>query len=237
MKEVLTPEDKKILRFTCRYLNSYGMKDGNLETEGFDSYDFPDLSTYDSSYWTTFSNNYTVEVPPKLYPIIDKILKVAGEKLDRIDIDCEDGEINYGRIDIDIDSQSEEISVNFWYSYYDTGEYTSDTLDASDNETIVEILQEISPSSDGSDIMELKYNGSGDSGYIEDRFENSESVPSSVEDFCYRWLENSYGGWEINEGSQGQFIFNLKDQTITLEHQSNYEETRTHTLYEEKFSK
>lgn len=237
MKEILTLEDKKILRFTCRYLNSYGMTDGNLETEGFDSYDFPDLYTYDVTTWEHFSNNYTVEVPPKLYPILEKILKVASAKLGKIDIESVDGDINYGRIDVDIDSKLEEISVNFWYSYYDTGEYNSETLDSSDDKDVTEILQQISPASDNSDIMELRYNGSGDSGYIEDRFENNESVPSGVEDFCYRWLENSYGGWEINEGSQGQFIFNLKDQTITLEHQMNYEETRTHTLYEGKFSK
>jgi hypothetical protein len=46
-----------------------------------------------------------------------------------------------------------------------------------------------------------------------------------------------HGGWEITEGSQGSFYFDLEKKIITLEHQYNYEETETHTLYEESFSK
>ena len=234
MKAILTPEDKKVLRLISKVLNSYGMNDGSIETEGFDTYDVPDLSTYNVEDFSHFSNNYTVEVPPSLYPIMQKVFLAASKKMNNIDYE---EDINYGRIDFDIDTESQEVSVNYWYSYYESGDYNSQTLDANDDENVTEILQQISPSSDNSDIMELRYNGSGDSGYIENRFENMESVPASIEDFCYRWLENSYGGWEINEGSQGQFIFNLKDQTITLEHQMNYEETRTHTLFEESFAK
>jgi hypothetical protein len=91
--------------------------------------------------------------------------------------------------------------------------------------------------SEGLDIMELRYNGGGDSGYIEGTFENGEEVPAEVEDFCYRILEDNYGGWEINEGSQGSFFFDLNEKTINLEHEYNTEESKTYTLYEESFSK
>ncbi len=46
---------------------------------------------------------------------------------------------------------------------------------------------------------------------------------------------SNYGGWEINEGSQGYFIFDLKNKTVELNHTMNVEESESKTLYEEKF--
>jgi hypothetical protein len=34
-------------------------------------------------------------------------------------------------------------------------------------------------------------------------------------------LEKNYGGWEINEGSQGYFVFDTKNNIIELEHTYN----------------
>ena len=86
-------------------------------------------------------------------------------------------------------------------------------------------------------ILTLKYNGSGDSGYIENSFdENGDDVPAGIEDWCYRALENNFGGWEINEGSDGEFIFDFNNSMVTLNHIMNTEETETDTLYEESFA-
>jgi hypothetical protein len=83
----------------------------------------------------------------------------------------------------------------------------------------------------------VKYNGSGDSGYIESNFdETGDSIPSEIEDWCYNKLESNFGGWEINEGSDGQFIFNFHDMTIRLDHTYNTEETTSDTIYKENFS-
>jgi hypothetical protein len=48
-------------------------------------------------------------------------------------------------------------------------------------------------------------------------------------------LENRYGGWEINEGSQGNFEIDLDNKEITLNHTYNIDETGRDTLLEEKF--
>ena len=40
----------------------------------------------------------------------------------------------------------------------------------------------------------------------------------------YRALENNYGGWEINEGSQGKFIINSEEKTVYLEFSYNTED-------------
>jgi len=83
----------------------------------------------------------------------------------------------------------------------------------------------------------FQYNGSGDSGYIESNFEeNGDALPTSIEDWCYRQLEDNFGGWEINEGSDGEFKFNFNDMTITLNHTYNTEENSTDTIFEESFA-
>ena len=57
-----------------------------------------------------------------------------------------------------------------------------------------------------------------------------------MEDWCYTQLENNFGGWEINEGSDGKFMFNFNDMIIVLEHTYNTEENATDTLFEESFA-
>jgi hypothetical protein len=44
------------------------------------------------------------------------------------------------------------------------------------------------------------------------------------------------GGWEINEGSDGRFIFNFNNSTVDLDHTFNTEEHGANTLFEENFS-
>ena len=76
----------------------------------------------------------------------------------------------------------------------------------------------------------ISYNGSGDSGYIEGTYESekgSGDVPAAIEDICYKLLEE-YGGWEINEGSQGKIVF-TKDE-IDVQHQWNTEEYDTNEI-------
>jgi len=70
---------------------------------------------------------------------------------------------------------------------------------------------------------------------LEDSFNNGDSVPAVVSDFCYNMLENRFGGWEINEGSQGNFEIDLDRKEITLNHTYNIDETGRDTLLEEKF--
>jgi hypothetical protein len=48
-------------------------------------------------------------------------------------------------------------------------------------------------------------------------------------------LESNYGGWEINEGSNGSFIFNTEKNEVILDFAWNNENTECDTIYEEKF--
>jgi hypothetical protein len=68
------------------------------------------------------------------------------------------------------------------------------------------------------------YSGGGDSGAIDNNYESENGtgdVPAGIEDICYKLLEE-YGGWEINEGSQGNIVF-TKDE-ISVNHEWNTED-------------
>ena len=69
----------------------------------------------------------------------------------------------------------------------------------------------------------INYSGGGDSGYLEDSFNNGDSVPAVVSDFCYNMLENRFGGWEINEGSQGRITFDFVSDNYSVYHEWNTE--------------
>jgi hypothetical protein len=235
---LLTPEDKQYIRRVCRYLGSLGMRDGSIEMD-IDSgwnWDFSDINWEDQ---THFANNYSAEVPDGLIPIYKKIADYIQEN--NLYRSPEYDDINYERVDFDIDCQKGEITVNHWYTYYERGDSNSVTWDAEDDKEIFEewekdgVLEDLDIPDDG--ILTLKYNGSGDSGYIENTFEEiGDQVPSTIEDWCYNKLERHFGGWEINEGSDGEFIFNFHDMTIELNHTYNVEENATDTIYEESFA-
>jgi hypothetical protein len=235
---LLTPEDKQYLRRVCRYLGSLGMRDGSIEMDidsGWD-YDFSDIIWEDQ---THFANNYSAEVPDGLIPIYKKIADHIQEN--NLYKSPQYDDINYERIDFDIDCQKSEISVNHWYTYYQRGDSNSVTWDAEDDKEIFEewekegVLEDLDIPNDG--ILTIKSNGSGDSGYIENSFEEiGDQVPAAIEDWCYNQLERNFGGWEINEGSDGEFIFNFHDMTIELNHTYNVEENTTDTIYEESFA-
>lgn len=235
---VLTPEDKQYLRRVCRYLASLGMEDGSIEQEVEDSYsfDFLDVDWHEHSH---FSNNYSVEIPDGLKPIVQKIANFIHEK--GLFNPPQEDDLNYERVDFDIDCSKQEISVNHWWSYYSRGDGASVEWEGTEGKKIFEEWEEEGALDDlevpENGILTLRYNGSGDSGYIESSFEeNSDSVPTFIEDWCYRQLENHFGGWEINEGSDGEFQFNFNKMTIHLNHTMNTEESEHDTIYEESFA-
>ena len=42
-------------------------------------------------------------------------------------------------------------------------------------------------------------------------------LQEAVEHLCYGYLEDRHGGWEINEGSFGEFTFDVAVRTVTLD--------------------
>jgi len=231
MENILTPNEKKYLGKISRYLKSMGMSYGEIQFEM--EPDDDEISYRENYFPTNFENNYTAEIPDGLVPILKKIIDYVDDE-GLYDEVPNDAYIDYQRFEITIDSDKREISLTHSYSYQIEGgsegvEY-DDIIEEWEEKGIfnmVEIPED--------NYLALKYNGGGDSGYIESNFESGQSVPPPVEEWCYQQLEENFGGWEINEGSQGEFQFDFNEKTVILSHAYNIEESRSNTLWEEEF--
>lgn len=78
----------------------------------------------------------------------------------------------------------------------------------------------------------ISYAGSGDEGYIDgvslrdatgETIEPAQEVRSGFESWAYDVLENSHGGWEINEGSFGEFEIDVATAKVKHVHNNRYE--------------
>jgi hypothetical protein len=48
------------------------------------------------------------------------------------------------------------------------------------------------------------------------------TVADAIEQLVYDLLARTHGGWELNEGSWGEFVFHVAIETITLDFQQRY---------------
>ena len=230
-QKILTPEEKKYLGKVSRYLASMGMKHGdiNFEMEPDDE----EISYSEYGFPTHFDNNYYAEIPDGLIPILKKIIDYVDD--DGLYSNLPDGsDIDYQRFEITISGVKKEIALTHIYSYYSEGDSTGIEYDDMIEEWEEKgVFDDTSIPEDGRLI--LRYNGGGDSGYIESDFENGEPSPGAVEEWCYQQLEENFGGWEINEGSQGEFQFDFNEKTVILSHTYNTMLDSSNTIWEEEF--
>lgn len=213
----LTKEDLKRLNLFSMYIQSYGVKKAYLRidvsTDG-------DWEVYDWD-WSSDESNLSISSYDSIQLFIDNLLQ---ESIDTLLKDF--GEDDRGNLRVYIDALEKEIT--FSAEVYKTAvDYSSieDTFDEISNQNVKDYLTELGNSySTGT----VHYEGSGDSGSIDstlqlDGGDESEEIPAGLEDYFYRLLSN-FGGWEINEGSQGDININFDTKTITVEHGSYYEE-------------
>lgn len=43
------------------------------------------------------------------------------------------------------------------------------------------------------------------------------TLKGMIDSICYETLENAHGGWEINEGSEGTFFFDVKKRKVNFD--------------------
>ena len=53
----------------------------------------------------------------------------------------------------------------------------------------------------------------------------AQSVSDAIETLAYDLLETHHGGWEINDGAYGEFVFDVEAQSINLEFNERYTAT------------
>lgn len=232
----LSEEQKYILRQLSKYIKSFGMKYGTIVIE---SDYFSNLDGYFKE-GVHFHNNWSVSFPEFALSTLEDIVKRISNTpaLDDLNKDS----LNYDNLNIEIHTDTMMIEVSREYGYEDIGDSSGITWgdETDDDEMVESLISEIrasdaSISSEG--IVRLDYTGGGDSGYIDNSFDGGGRVPSLIEDWCYGRLEENFGGWEINEGSQGFFTFDLNNNIIELEHTYNEEVNETDEILFVTFGK
>lgn len=220
--EQLSEKDKKTLDIFSMYLQSYASKVGKYNIE---------ISTDGDVYWDYLywrGDNTTMMIDS--YDAIDELIKRIFDENEDTMLDHFSSD-DRGQVVAIVNCNDRTLrfksDVTVMDVQYSSQEYTFDDIS---NRTIKEWLNEIT----GAYVSgEIHYEGSGDSGYIEsDIYFNNNTrgdYPTELENWMYDQL-GQYGGWEINEGSQGDFHFNFDKKTISLSHGENYETDETYEI-------
>lgn len=221
MEIQLTEEEKKTLKLFVYYIKSYGKRRVYTEYVVYGN----ELD-YHAEEW------YGQGAPLESYKEIDELVDSIVKRYDLVnEIGGDDGN---GRIAFIVDTEDMEIEA-------EVTSYSYATRDMGDTENIEEYFGE-----QGKELLEfmksknisdgrVDFSGGGDSGEISDYIdfgthgEPNKKLDNSIMDNLYKWLEHFYGGWEINEGSQGYFTF-FSDGECELYFQENYEAEESDTI-------
>jgi hypothetical protein len=212
----LTDEQKKTLKLFSYYCGSYGAKTATLTmylTEG-GSVDWQD------DYWYSETNT-RIETYDKINSLIDYIFNET-DMMDYYDYDSS------GTLQFEIDVNERKMIIQGWHREFSTDDSYKEWNDEDDDfgdlkDDFNRFFEQM-----GDETGKLSFDGSGDSGQLHDNIElssgQSMDIPSFIEEWCYDMLGYHFGGWEINEGSQGSFYFYPSRKLIELQFQQNIEE-------------
>ena len=153
-----------------------------------------------------------------LYELIqENMVKIFEDEIDKYD--------SFHSISffVDLNFETKKLDLTSSITVYDT-EYSTHEFEVTDT-NVIESMRELFDN--GNDKIKVDFSGGGDSGYIESTGytsdDNQIDIPATIEDELYRVLENVQSGWEINEGSQGNFLIDCAATKIYLEFGLNYE--------------
>jgi len=213
MTPVVTEEELKSLKLFSYYLQSHGIKKAEMQ-----------VYIEDCGVGYMPDNAYGDGGHAELYDAIRKTLEdiLENNELHSQGSDCE----NRGNLNFFIDCVERTLEAEYDEYVQGTNEMSDskyiddDDLDGDEKDAIESFFGEISKTGD-----KVYFNGGGDSGEIDSKTDNGVEIPTDVINFLYSWLENFYGGWEINEGSQGSFDFDPSERAVFLNFGENTEET------------
>ena len=231
----LTEKQKHDLRRFSLILNSLNMEDGvEYVYRHYDEWENDDL---EGPYYKGRNAKDEIDfLPGSIGPLFDEIK-------DNFDTDLFYNDVydNYnGSLDIYVNAEKKMVVVKYTY-------YTMNTESSRIEKTFKELSEMTNPWRSGEreltkltkedflnrmkeeygSYVELTYDGSGDSGWIDDNVSSdrgSKKSTNELENIAYEALELFHAGWEINEGSNGSMTFNFDDQTFTVEHYQNIED-------------
>jgi len=231
----LTEKQKKDLNSFSLILNSLNMEDG---VEWYYRYygEWEDDEPYGPFY-----NNRDVGSELNFLPgSIGELFEEIKENFDTGNFYNEYYDNENGTLTFIVNAEKKEIIIN--YDYYDMiteesnieknfSDFSNVTAGWRGEERAVKTLTNQNVVNElikqyGS-FCKLRYDGGGDSGWIEDEIETENGITNGIETnletISYDLLELYYGGWEINEGSSGSINYNFQEQKVMMTHYQNVE--------------
>lgn len=212
----VTEEQAKKLKLFAYYAQGYGHNEVNYEI----------YLQYCSKDWTSDSwrgNNGTIDSYESIDSVIDTIIEENNlyESLS----DCD----NRGALIINVDCVERTLKITASetrYGVINSGDEISLEALTKEGDGFAEIFNYMNSKNYNEGVID--FDGGGDSGQISDTISydgvKSQKIPKDVESFLYEWPQNHFGGWEINEGSQGNFTFLPKESIVILDFGENVED-------------
>jgi hypothetical protein len=212
----ITEEQAKSLKLFAYYAQSYGKKEVNTSIYTQDcTEDWRDHEWY--------SEGSSLESYDAIDKVIDEII-TENDLISESVSDCD----NRGQLYINIDCVERKLKITASETVMGSNEMGDEVTEDGLPSPVIEFLNELN--SEGVSEGKVNFYGGGDSGEIENNLTSNKGnfkIERGVEDFLYRWLSEFYGGWEINEGSHGDFVFYTDNNSIQLnfnEHTENEED-------------
>ena len=153
-----------------------------------------------------------VKIPSNFLPLFDMIIEKYGQEIWNGSMNEEEDDYYRASISFKVDQRLMIITSVIT----ENGEEpASDNYTLNNNEDVNTFLDE-----NNIERITIKYEGGGDDGYIEDKGEgdNGEEydLSAGMSDVVYSYLEQSFGGWENNEGASGEII--VTKEEIQIDH-------------------
>jgi len=209
---------KKIIKLLSKIMKSYN-RERLYQT--ITIYNGDDVNYY----FSPNTESGSIELPPSITNYLDNLY----EKISNMEIESDEDDVNYSIIEVIFDFDDNVFRILLTDYVYVTQSFSTESELDENDEKEKEIIETLNQwLSEGHKFVKVDYSGGGDSGYIEGAGHGEGGIgdieiPAGFENYLYNMLELNYGGWEINEGSQGTFIINTEEKTVTLEHGMNDE--------------
>jgi len=173
--------------------------------------EYRDISWWNEKVWINILRK-DVNIPSNFLPLFDMIIKKYGDEI--WNESSNEEEDDYYRVSISFKVDQRLMIITSVIT--ENGEEpASDDYNLNNNEDVNTFLDE-----KNIERITIKYQGGGDDGYIEntgvDDKGNEYSLSAGMEDVVYSYLEQSFGGWENNEGASGGII--VTKEEIQIDH-------------------
>ena len=195
-----------------------------------------------SEFQGLFSSNRHIGGEVLMNPSINTLIDSINKIVEHFDNDAEFNfkvdydDVTYEEFNFVFNFKQKEFEIMHEYNYYDTNYTTSEKKFENISDSAKEEIDEFCSANK---MFKVSFQGSGDSGYIDSDGVNEDGerfdLPGGLEDVFYDMLSN-YGGWEINEGSQGDFTVNCNQKVIILEYGENYEQMASNDVFKSELN-